>query len=228
MIDGYSGFLFFDKKDMPEVALHWEKHFEWALEKHNRIYKRAVAENHSLCMPSYLLSQYGEIGNESENTSIPNRAFWYRSYVEYIHSFRLRWCKRGTGTDQQTCLTLSKLKTRKTTKSRIFSKIKTEVILLRMDEKIYQFMPRYAMIRQKTVCRKNAWKRHKYSILRSFNVMIKILFVCHGSTSDSRELAALVGQNRANRGIWESGLLRFYYEWGNEKRACFFNPFFRD
>ena len=59
--------------------------------------------------------------------------------------------------------------------------------------------------------------------------MIKILFVCHGSTSDSRELAALVGQNRANRGvrgrtapvrtdsggirgIWESGLLRFYYE----------------
>ena len=31
MIDGYKGFLFLDKKDMPEVALHWEKHFEWAL-----------------------------------------------------------------------------------------------------------------------------------------------------------------------------------------------------
>ena len=30
MIDGYKGFLFLDKKDMPEVALHWEKHFEWA------------------------------------------------------------------------------------------------------------------------------------------------------------------------------------------------------
>ena len=42
--------------------------------------------------------------------------------------------------------------------------------------------------------------------------MVKILFICHGSTSDSRELAALVGQNRANRGIWESWLLRFYYE----------------
>ena len=26
----YKGFLFLDKKDMPEVALHWEKHFEWA------------------------------------------------------------------------------------------------------------------------------------------------------------------------------------------------------
>lgn len=30
VIDGYKGFLFLDKKDMPEVALHWEKHFEWA------------------------------------------------------------------------------------------------------------------------------------------------------------------------------------------------------
>lgn len=39
MIDGYSGFLFLDKNDMPEVALHWEKHFEWALQKYNRTYK---------------------------------------------------------------------------------------------------------------------------------------------------------------------------------------------
>ena len=30
VIDEYKGFLFLDKKDMPEVALHWEKHFEWA------------------------------------------------------------------------------------------------------------------------------------------------------------------------------------------------------
>ena len=39
--------------------------------------------------------------------------------------------------------------------------------------------------------------------------MIKILFICHGSTADSRELAALVGQNGANRG---NRVLRFYYE----------------
>ena len=38
--------------------------------------------------------------------------------------------------------------------------------------------------------------------------MIKILFICHGSTPGSRELAALVGQNGAYCGIWESGLLR--------------------
>ena len=42
VIDGYKGFLFLDKKDMPEVALHWEKHFEWALAKHNRIYKEQL------------------------------------------------------------------------------------------------------------------------------------------------------------------------------------------
>ncbi len=44
--------------------------------------------------------------------------------------------------------------------------------------------------------------------------MIKVLFVCHGSTADSRELAALVGQNEANRGNRVSRVLRFYYEWG--------------
>ena len=42
--------------------------------------------------------------------------------------------------------------------------------------------------------------------------MIKILFVCHGSTAGSRELAALVGQNGANRGNRGGGVLRFYYE----------------
>lgn len=42
MIDGYTGFLFLDKKNMPEVALHWEKHFEWALAKYNRIYKEQL------------------------------------------------------------------------------------------------------------------------------------------------------------------------------------------
>ena len=38
--------------------------------------------------------------------------------------------------------------------------------------------------------------------------MVKILFVCHGSTADSRDLAAFVGQNGTNYGIVESGVLR--------------------
>ena len=32
----------YSHKDMQEVALHWEKHFEWALAKHNRIYKEQL------------------------------------------------------------------------------------------------------------------------------------------------------------------------------------------
>lgn len=39
MIDGYSGFLCFDKDGKPMVAMHWEKYFKHAVEKYNRIYK---------------------------------------------------------------------------------------------------------------------------------------------------------------------------------------------
>ena len=39
--------------------------------------------------------------------------------------------------------------------------------------------------------------------------MIKILFICHGSTAGSRELAALVGQNGANRDNRSGKVLRF-------------------
>lgn len=42
VVDRYKEFLFLDKKDMPQVALHWEKHFSWALEKYNRIYKEQM------------------------------------------------------------------------------------------------------------------------------------------------------------------------------------------
>lgn len=39
IIDGYSGFLYLDKNNMPMVALHWEKYFQHILEKYNGIYK---------------------------------------------------------------------------------------------------------------------------------------------------------------------------------------------
>ncbi len=42
--------------------------------------------------------------------------------------------------------------------------------------------------------------------------MVKILFVCHGSTADSRDLSVLVGQNGTKCGIGDGGGLRFYYE----------------
>ena len=39
VIDGYSGFLFFDKDSRPMVAMHWEKYFQHAVDKYNKIYK---------------------------------------------------------------------------------------------------------------------------------------------------------------------------------------------
>lgn len=48
MIDGYSGFLFLDKNDMPMVALHWEKYFQHIREKYNSIYKVQMP-----CIPNY-------------------------------------------------------------------------------------------------------------------------------------------------------------------------------
>lgn len=39
VVDGVGGFLFLDKNQMPRVALHWEKYFQYAVAKHNRIYK---------------------------------------------------------------------------------------------------------------------------------------------------------------------------------------------
>ena len=39
MIDGYSGFLFLDKNEMPMVALHWEHYFKSICDKYNKIYR---------------------------------------------------------------------------------------------------------------------------------------------------------------------------------------------
>ncbi|MCI6421588.1 MAG: site-specific integrase [Blautia sp.] len=39
MIDGYSGFLFFDKDRKPMVAMHWEKYFQHAVDRYNSIYR---------------------------------------------------------------------------------------------------------------------------------------------------------------------------------------------
>lgn len=42
IVDGVSGFFVLDKNNMPCVANHWEKRFEYALEKYNRIYKEQM------------------------------------------------------------------------------------------------------------------------------------------------------------------------------------------
>ena len=42
VIDGYSGFLFFDKEDRPMVAMHWEHYFKHAWKRYNSIYKEEL------------------------------------------------------------------------------------------------------------------------------------------------------------------------------------------
>ena len=39
MVDGYMGFLFRDKKGMPEVAMHWEHRFNHAVKRYNDIFR---------------------------------------------------------------------------------------------------------------------------------------------------------------------------------------------
>ncbi len=39
MVDGYTGFLYLDKNDMPMVVLHWEKYMQHIRQKYNSIYK---------------------------------------------------------------------------------------------------------------------------------------------------------------------------------------------
>lgn len=42
VIDGHSGFLFYDKNNMPMVSLHWEKYFKHMREKYNNIYREQL------------------------------------------------------------------------------------------------------------------------------------------------------------------------------------------
>lgn len=42
VIDGYTGFLYYDKNGMPMVALHWEKYFKYMREKYSKIYREQL------------------------------------------------------------------------------------------------------------------------------------------------------------------------------------------
>ena len=39
MIEGYTGFLYYDKNGKPLVALHWERYFRNAVNRYNEIYR---------------------------------------------------------------------------------------------------------------------------------------------------------------------------------------------
>ena len=54
IIDGYGGFLFFDKEGKPMVALHWEKYMQHSREKYNR--------EHPLQLPPITPHVYTHLG----------------------------------------------------------------------------------------------------------------------------------------------------------------------
>lgn len=47
MVEGYAGFLFLDKNDMPMVALHWEKYLEHIIQKYNCESRKRAMEDDS-------------------------------------------------------------------------------------------------------------------------------------------------------------------------------------
>ena len=58
--------------------------------------------------------------------------------------------------------------------------------------------------------------------------MTKVLFRCHGSTSDSRELAAFVGLKRGKSGQLGKWVTTVILRVRKRKKSLCFKPFFRD
>lgn len=77
MIDGYSGFLYLDKNNMPMVALHWEKYFQHILQKYNSIYKVQMPKVTPPCMQTYLLLQNGKEWHESQEPAVYHGTLGY-------------------------------------------------------------------------------------------------------------------------------------------------------
>ena len=44
----------------------------------------------STCMPTHVLLEYGKIGNESKDITIPHGAFGYIGHNECVHTYRIR------------------------------------------------------------------------------------------------------------------------------------------
>ncbi len=55
MVEGYAGFLFLDKNDMPMVALHWEKYHGAYHSEIQQDLPYPDAESYPSCMQAHLL-----------------------------------------------------------------------------------------------------------------------------------------------------------------------------
>ena len=58
MVSGYCGFLFRDKKGMPEVAMHWQHRFRHAVERYNDIFRVQIPNiSPHVCRHTYCSNQ---------------------------------------------------------------------------------------------------------------------------------------------------------------------------
>ncbi len=56
-IDGYSGFLFYDKNGMPLVAMHWQHRFNRMVKRYNEIYRVQMPNiTPHICRHTYCLN----------------------------------------------------------------------------------------------------------------------------------------------------------------------------
>lgn len=75
MIDGYTGFLFLDKRGKPMMPYQWEKRFQHVVEKYNRIYRVQLSKDNTACVPPYILYECSKERNICRNIEIFNGTY---------------------------------------------------------------------------------------------------------------------------------------------------------
>ncbi len=86
MIDGYTGFLFLDKRGKPMMPYQWEKRFQHVVEKYNRIYRVQLPKitphvcRHTFC------TNCGKARNICRNIEIFNGTYRYKCYLKCVYT----------------------------------------------------------------------------------------------------------------------------------------------
>ena len=85
MIDGKSGFLYFDKDG--SICIPYTGSITLNISFRSIInLQGSDAKCYTACMQTHLLFQYGEVGNESKGITIFDGAFRYKCYIEYVYT----------------------------------------------------------------------------------------------------------------------------------------------
>lgn len=85
MIDGYAGFILLDQRGQPKAAMHLEKVVQRMWEKYNKNNVIPASENHTPCIPSYLLHEYGKRRYGYQKSAILNGTRRCQRNDERVH-----------------------------------------------------------------------------------------------------------------------------------------------